>query len=249
MCRDYRRRRAMAEYDRTFSETKIRIIRPERHRWPNLEPQDDINPSDPAPIFCPVEGGVEMITARWWFVPAKHKGSFAEWRKKLSTFNARSEGIEKNWTFSYAFQHQRCLIPADGWYEWTAVPGAPAKSKKTKWLFSPRDGEMLCFAGIWDRAETSDAGTIDTFAMVMQPAGSPLNAWHDRAPVVLRRDEWAAWIDPAASVEALRPLMGPSSRDEFKVEYVGGPEPTEDFVAASRASLSPREDAGGAEGL
>ena len=70
---------------------------------------------------------------------------------------------------------------------------------------------MMC-AGIWDRCETTDLGPVESFTIVTQPAGAPLNAHHDRASVVLFRDEWARWLDVDADVSD---LLGPESRDRF----------------------------------
>lgn len=96
-----------------------------------------------------------------------------------------------------AFQHRRCLIAADGWVEWKGE-GKP----KPKLYIDPGGGAPTCFAGLWERSTTSDAGCVKSFTMVTQPPGV-LSDVHDRAPVVLRQDEWARWIDPQADVSDL----------------------------------------------
>lgn len=205
MCNNYGRRRGYRDYADQFSHIKIPLVFPDPSKAPNLPPQPDIKPTNQAPIFRRRDEGVEMVFARWWLVPWFYKGPLKEFRP--ATFNARSEGIATKSSFREAFKRRRCLIPADEWFEYTGPTG-----NKQRWQIAPRDSDWMCFAGIWDRAETSDAGTVESFAMVMQPAGSPLNTIHDRAPIVLPREHWATWLDLDADVSQ---LMGPESPDLF----------------------------------
>jgi putative SOS response-associated peptidase YedK len=172
-----------------------------------------MRPTDAAPIFRRRDDGVEMVKARWWLVPWWHKGALKEF--KLATFNARSETVATSRTFRDSFKQRRCLVAAEGWHEWTGEKG-----KKTKWRFTPKDEAPICFAGIWDRCKTTDAGEIESFTIITQPAGSTLNAYHDRAPVVLQQRDWETWLDLDADP---RPLLGQESIDHFDVAYVAGP--------------------------
>ena len=138
----------------------------------------------------------------WW-----HKGALKDW--KLTTFNAKVETVASARTFRDSFARRRCLIPASCWYEWTGLKGA-----KVKWRFEARDEPWLCFGGIWDCCKTADAGEVVSFSIATQPAGAPLNGYHDRAPVVVVRHQWATWLDVGADVT---PLLGPESVDDFKV--------------------------------
>lgn len=213
MCSNYQRTKAYRAYVEEFSTTRLPLRFPEAHAAPNLEPNPSIRPTDPSLIFRRREDGVEMVQARWWLVPWWHKGTLKEF--KLATFNARSETIATSRTFRDSFRQRRCLVAAEGWFEWTGPKG-----DKTKWLFTPKDDAPICFAGIWDRCKTTDQGEVESFTIVTQPAGAPLNAYHDRAPVVLHQYQWATWLDLEADV---RPLMGPESRDAFTVSHVSGP--------------------------
>ena len=197
-----------------FSHIRLPLVFPEAHAAPNLEPQPEIRPTDPAPIFRARDGGVEMVSARWWLVPWWHKGTVKEF--KLATFNARSETVATSRTFRDAFKQRRCLVAAEGWYEWTAEKG-----QKTKWRFTPKDDAPICLAGVWDRCKTAGAGEVESFTIITQPAGSTLNVYHDRAPVVLQQRDWRAWLDLDADP---RLLLGPESIDNFNVAYVSGPE-------------------------
>ena len=75
-------------------------------------------------------------------------------------------------------------------------------------------GEPIAFAGIWDRCETSDVGTVESCTIVTQPAGAPLNGYHDRAPVILFLGDWARWLDLEADVND---LLGPESKHHFDI--------------------------------
>ena len=101
-------------------------------------------------------------------------------------------------------------MPASGWDEWTGPKGA-----KQHWTFSARDGAPLTFGGVWDRCETSDEGLVKSFSIVTQPAGSPLNGYHDRASVVVWPEDRKRWLTVGAEVAD---LMGPESVDGFEVQ-------------------------------
>ena len=143
-----------------------------------------------------------------WF----HSCKLKDW--KATTFNARAETVATSRAYRDAFARRRCLIVADGWYGWMG-PLVDGSGKKQPWLFTPRDREPIAFAGIWDRCETTDDGTVESFSIITQPAGAPPNGYHDRAPVVLFGDEWRRWLDQEAEVGD---LLGSESRDRFVID-------------------------------
>ena len=179
----------------------------------NLEPRQQVRPTQDALIVTTGEGGgVNVFSARWWLIPWFHKGSVKEW--KATTFNARAETVATSRAYREAFKKRRCLVVADGWYEWMGPRGEDTK-RKQPWLFTERNGSAIMFAGIWDTCETTDEGQVTSFAIVTQPAGSVLNTYHDRAPVVVQGEDWARWLDTSANVAD---LLGPESADRFIVE-------------------------------
>ena len=177
----------------------------------NLEARPQIRPTDNAPVVRMIDDAPNVGNARWWLIPWFHKGTVKDW--KATTFNARAETVATSRAYRDSFKRRRCLVVADGWYEWSR-PREGHDKKKQPWLFTPGDGEPIMFAGIWDRCDTTDQGTVDSFSIVTQPSGAPLNAYHDRAPVILFGDEWARWLDVDADVSD---LLGPESRDRFNV--------------------------------
>jgi putative SOS response-associated peptidase YedK len=216
MCNQYLRQKAFGAYKDEFSQIKLPLVFPPAHAAPNLAPQPEVKPTDAAPIFRRRDDGVELAMARWWLVPWWHRGKLKEFR--LATFNARSETVATARTFRDAFAKRRCLIPADGWFEYTG----DSRKDRIKWRVMPRHEDGVCFAGIWDRCDTEDAGSVDSFTMLMRDSAPPLDRLHTRQPVVLRREDWTAWLDTSADVT---PLYALDNGDRFEIEQVSGQVP------------------------
>jgi putative SOS response-associated peptidase YedK len=179
----------------------------------NLEPREQVRPTQNAPIVTVGEDGtIDVWNARWWLIPWFHKGTVKDW--KATTFNARSETVATSRAYRDAFAKRRCLVVADGWYEWMG-PRDDASPRKQPWLFASKDAVPIMLAGIWDECTTADEGRVPSFTIVTQPAGAPLNGYHDRAPVVLKGEDWRRWLDTTADVSD---LLGPESADAFSIE-------------------------------
>lgn len=111
--------------------------------------------------------------------------------------NARAETLAERPVFRDAFERRRCLIPADGFYEWETIEGGA----KQPYVFAPTDGRPLGFAGIYGRRGTC--------AIVTHAARPPVDRLHDRMPVVVAPDRWDAWLDPVADHDELQALLAP----------------------------------------
>jgi len=122
--------------------------------------------------------------------------------------NARAETLVERPVFREAFEHRRCLIPADGFYEWETVGGG----RKQPYLFVPSNGHPVGFAGLYGRRGTC---TIITSA-----ARPPVARLHDRMPVVLAPDRWDVWLDPEAPVDELQSLLVPAAHAPFATRRV-----------------------------
>tara|TARA_R110002124_G_scaffold1527_3_gene9181 strand:+ start:898 stop:1554 length:657 start_codon:yes stop_codon:yes gene_type:complete len=186
----------------------------------NIEPDDDVRPTTRQLVARLQDGAWTGETMRWGLVPgwrsgkplkdtAKGKGDGF----KLTTFNARAETVAGSAVFRDAFARRRCLVPASAWYEWTGDKGA-----KTRWRVSRADDvPMLMFAGLWDHADTADAGPVDSFTVLTHPSSGLLADYHDRAPVVLERDDWMRWLDVTRDPA---PLFANDPGDRFQVTPV-----------------------------
>jgi putative SOS response-associated peptidase YedK len=196
MCNDYRLRVDTATIVESFADLKITIRFSEGA--PNLEPREDIRITDTAPIVRAVEGHTaagDLIQRRWSWPGPNGK----------PVYNFRSDGR--------SFTSGRCLIIADGFYEFTG-PADRKKKRKDKWLFTRKGEPWFCVAGLW-RADT-DVG--EAFTMLTMPPGPDIAPFHDRQIAILDRADWAEWLDP--SVPA-RILLKPLPAGSLAVAQVG----------------------------
>jgi len=153
---------------------------------PNFEPREDIRITDRAPIVRAASGrpgAVELVQRRWsWPGPGGRP-----------VYNFRADGRD--------LARGRCLILADGFYEFTAHRD-PKSKRKHKWLFAAKGECWFGIAGLW----RSDATVGEAFTMLTTAPGPDVAPYHDRSIVVLPPSDWARWLDPAvASAELLRP--------------------------------------------
>ncbi len=135
------------------------------------------------------EGHRELRAVRWGLVPS--------WAKDVSVgnrmLNARVESLTDKPAFKKAAASRRCLVPADGWYEWAKRLDRPGKQP---YFITPADGSVLAMAGLWEVWGEGD-DRLYTCTVITEPAVGALTEIHDRMPLVLPRERWADWLDPA----------------------------------------------------
>ena len=137
---------------------------------------------------------------RWGLIPSSNKDPKGG-RKPI---NARGESAADKWPFKYSFRERRCLVPADGFYEWRKVGGA-----RTPYRIGLRSRAPFAFAGIWDRWLSPGGEVVESCCIITTLANSLVEKIHDRMPVILPKDAEAMWLDKAASVADLRELLVP----------------------------------------
>jgi putative SOS response-associated peptidase YedK len=130
-----------------------------------------------------------LTSARWGLVPSWATDPSISGR----LINARLETIAEKPAFRDALAARRCLLPADGWYEWSTRPDG---SRQPHYL-APADGRMLAFAGLWEIWYDADGRRLVSTTIVTGAAPDDLRSVHDRAPVVLDRERWSDWLDPS----------------------------------------------------
>lgn len=168
---------------------------------PNLPPRYNIAPTqDIAVIRDTAEGGRELTLMRWGLVPFWIKDM-----PKTALINARVEGIDRKPSFRAAVRARRCLIPADGWYEWRQE-GA----RKQPYFLHRKDMSPLAFAGIWETWQGPDGAPLLSAALITRPAAGRLAEIHDRMPAVLAPEEADRWLadETNTAIESLT-LPGP----------------------------------------
>ena len=132
--------------------------------------------------------------------------------------NARSESVHEKPTFRDAFKSRRCLIPAEGYYEWATALGQ--YRPKQAFYISARDGKQLPIAGIWSSWRTPTGEVIESASIITQEAQGELATIHSRMPVFMPHDRWDAWLDSDnKEVEALRSLMVVTSPESIVIAH------------------------------
>jgi putative SOS response-associated peptidase YedK len=153
---------------------------------------------------------------RWGLVPSWAKDPKAGDRM----INARAESLANKPAYQRAFQKHRCLVPADGFYEWQRRGG-----RKQPMFIHRRDGEPMAFAGLWAAwrdASEPDGEWLRSCAIVTTNANDALAPLHDRMPVVLEEHDWDRWLDPTVDdVDALGRLLVPAGNDLLDTYPVG----------------------------
>lgn len=178
----------------------------------------NVAPTDPVyGVAASKDGSVRRLgTFRWGLVPF--------WAKDLSVgarlINARAETVLDKPAFRRPLERRRCIIPADGFYEWEAVGGS---KKKQPWYIRRRDGDVLAFAGLWDVWHPGEGpdGRVVSCTIITTDANDAVRPLHDRMPVVLPPHEWDPWLDPHFDeMGALRSLLVPAPSELFELVRV-----------------------------
>ena len=187
----------------------------------NLRPRYNIAPTTEVDVVIDRGQGREMIAMRWGLVPVW-------WTKPLkqvpSTFNARAETVASKPMFRDAFRKRRCIIPASGFFEWTDDRGG-----KQPHYFSAADGEILAFAGLWDRwTDPASGEEVLSCTVIVSGANTWMAPYHDRMPVLLGEVDVDAWLKGEAGPEVLRPAAEASLREWTVSKRVNRPGAADD---------------------
>ena len=150
------------------------------------KPRFNVAPTQPAPVVIAHDGVRTLEMMRWGLVPhwASKRGQTGKPAPLM--INARVETIEDKPVFREAFHRRRCLVPADGFFEWKRDGKTPRPL-----YFRPEPRRVIAFAGVWTRA-----GETTSFAILTGPPNALVAPIHDRMPIVLPREAYAAWLDP-----------------------------------------------------
>jgi putative SOS response-associated peptidase YedK len=173
---------------------------------PNFPARYNIAPTQPIAVVARGREGMRRFRLmRWGLLP-----SFVKDPKQFPTLiNARSEEVLTKPSFRHAMRYRRCLVPADGFYEWTGP-----KSARRPFLLRPRTPQLIAFAGLYERWRDGEGGEIDTVAILTCPANRTVTKLHDRMPVVLSEEQFEAWLDvKGTTAEAASALLQPAAED------------------------------------
>jgi putative SOS response-associated peptidase YedK len=178
---------------------------------PDLQPRFNIAPSQPVPVvrMDPQHASAarQFVFLHWGLVP-----SWAEDAKIGNRMiNARAETAADKPSFRAAMRRRRCLIVADGFYEWKTV----AKRRQPMYIHL-RDGRPFAFAGLWESWEGADHSALESCTILTTAANDLVRPIHDRMPVIIAPADYARWLDPAVQqAEPVLPLLRPYPVEEM----------------------------------
>lgn len=199
-----------------------------KRRWPELEPRYNVSPGTDIPVIrVDPEYGAELVQLKWGLLPYWAR----EPRLTYATVNAMAETVEQKPAYRAPFRKRRCLIPADGWYEWQKLPRG-----KQKWWLHLREHRDFCFAGLWDRWRRENQ-VIESCTIIVTDASESIRHIHDRMPVILAPEHYEFWLDPAAQeLTALKQLLKPVPSPSVAAHAVANPaRPRDDDPSLIRA--------------
>lgn len=188
-----------------YSDPETYAGRYDVERWSSSQPRYNLAPTQPVLAVRRGRGGRrELVPLRWGLVPAWSKGP----DNRYSMINARAETVTSKPAYRSAVKARRCLIPAEGFYEWRATSGG-----KQPYFIHRIDDEPFAMAGLWERWSGGENGPIESCTIIVCDANPVIFPIHDRMPVVLERDAFEYWLDPdnrdmAGLTSLLRPAPG-----------------------------------------
>jgi putative SOS response-associated peptidase YedK len=181
-----------------------------------LPPDYNVAPTKPVyAVLDRPEAPRQLRVVTWGLVPF--------WAKEPKIgnrmINARVETLAEKPAYRQAFAKRRCILPADGYYEWytTQQRGKSGKPLKQPFFIRPTDGSSLAMAGlyeIWrdpDKREDDPTRFLWTCTVITTRAEDELGQIHDRMPMIVERDKWAAWLDPESGTDTVRELLVPAA--------------------------------------
>jgi putative SOS response-associated peptidase YedK len=188
---------------------------------PNLPARYNVAPTQDVPVVRvggdgegpEADGGRHLVQLRWGLVPF--------WADDPSIgarmINARAESVAEKPAFRAAFRRRRCLVVADGFYEWKAPPKDDAARKgqrKQPYRIQLKSGAPFGFAGLWERwSDPADQSVLETCTILTTEANDDLKDIHPRMPVMLSPDAFDHWLDPEADLETVQGLLAPYPND------------------------------------
>ena len=176
----------------------------------HFSPSRNVSPGQHIPALIRQDSQNMMVTYLWGLIPF--------WAKDPSIgtklINARAETVAEKPSFKNAFLHRRCLIPADGFYEWKTEG-----KKKIPYTFSLKPGSPFVFAGLYEQWIAPDKKTVETCTIITTQANGVVEPIHDRMPVIVPKESQALWLETQNNdVSNLQDVLKPYPADEMICE-------------------------------
>ena len=173
---------------------------------PPLEPRYNIAPTQliPVVLYPSLQSEKQLQMFHWGLIPSWAKAPAIG----AKLINARAETVSEKPSFKSAFKKRRCLIIADGFYEWQRQEG-----KKQPYYFRLQNEQIFAFAGLWEHWQSSAEETIDSCTILTTEANDLLRPIHDQMPVIIAPKDYELWLNPVEKAETLQPLLRPYQAD------------------------------------
>ncbi len=177
-------------------------------------PRYNIAPSVPiVAVRLDPAGERELVKLKWGLLP--HWS--VEPKTSYSNTNARAETVDTKPAFRAAFKRRRCLVPAEGWFEWEAIPD---QKYKQPWFYRSQNGDPLAMAGVWEHWQQGEV-VIESCSLIVCEANEVARPVHDRMPVILGEADWKDWLDPDVPPEVAKNMLRPCPEDWIRTYRVG----------------------------
>ena len=164
----------------------------------NFSPRYNVSPTQEMPIVLN-ESPDTLIAARWGLLPIWATDAAMAYK----TINAKVETVETLRSYKVPFRERRCLVPADGFYEWQPLPA----KKKQPYRFIVNSGEIFYFAGLWENSKDKEGKPMRTYTIITGPANGTVQPVHNRMPIILRPEFLGEWQAPETPIPRLKEIL------------------------------------------
>lgn len=177
-----------------------------------IAPRYNISPSQICPIVRQTSEGRQIVPMKWGLIPNWAQDS----RLGFSMINARAETVDAKPAFKEPFRSRRCLVVADGFYEWRHEGKA-----KEPFHITLKSGGVMPFAGLWDKWQNPEGETVESFTIITCAANELISQLHERMPVIIGQKDFDTWLNPRSHIDEIRKLLRPYPEERMKFWRVG----------------------------
>ena len=181
---------------------------------PDISPRYNVAPSQSVAVIrqFPQHPLPQLDILRWGLIP----GWASDMKIGYRMINARGETLEQKPSFRTAYKKRRCLVAADGFYEWSHAGG-----QKQPFYVHLKSGAVFGFAGLWESWNNPEGGILESCTIITTAANALIGKIHDRMPVILSPEQYEAWLHFATPAQSLQQLLVPYPADKMETYRVG----------------------------
>jgi len=182
----------------------------------DLQPRYNIAPGQQVSVVRSGIAGSELAMLRWGLIPFWARDARIGYR----LINARAETLEEKPSFRSSFKKNRCLIPANGFYEWQEIPG---RKTRLPYFIRLHEGGLFAMAGLWSTWHDKTTGeVIESCTIITTEPNIPLAEIHNRMPVILRPDQYGPWLKKQTDTDTLKKMFKPFDAKKLTFHPVSG---------------------------